>query len=130
MSTSAPRFRIKRAYEPPDPGDGVRVLVDRLWPRGLSRAGADLDHWMKDVAPSPSLRIWFGHDPARFADFAARYRDELAHSPDALAPLLALAREGPVTLVYAARDERHNHALVLRDFLAKQRRRPRAARTK
>jgi uncharacterized protein YeaO (DUF488 family) len=116
-------IRIKRAYEPPHESDGIRVLVDRLWPRGLARASARLDHWMKDVAPSPSLRVWFGHDPSRFADFAERYRDELRHRPEDLAPLLALANAGPVTLVYAARDEQHNHALVLRGFLEDQRRR-------
>ena len=114
-------FRIKRAYAPPAADDGARVLVDRLWPRGLARAGAALDLWLKEVAPSPALRRWFDHDPARFAVFATRYRLELATPAGSavLAQLRALERDrGTVTLLFGARDEVHNHAVVLRDHLA------------
>lgn len=106
------RVRLKRVYEPAGPDDGRRVLVDRLWPRGLSKTAAAADEWLRDVAPSPELRRWFGHDPERFGAFAERYRAELAGSP-ALAALLDAARRGPLTLLYAARDERVNHARVL-----------------
>ena len=109
-------FSIKRAYLPKDDGDGSRVLVDRLWPRGLQKGDAALDAWMKDVAPTPDLRKWFGHDPARFAEFAKRYRLELSQNP-AVDALAALAGKGPVTLIYAARDETHNHARVLAEFM-------------
>lgn len=110
-------FRIKRAYEPPDPGDGLRILVDRLWPRGISRQKAALDQWMKDVAPSTSLREWFGHDPARWQEFRRRYIDELRGKAPLVAQLRALAKERPVTLVYSARDQLHNDAVVLREVL-------------
>lgn len=106
------RVRLKRVYEPAGPDDGRRVLVDRLWPRGLPKTAAAADEWLRDVAPSPELRRWFGHDPERFGAFAERYRAELAGSP-ALAALLDAARRGPLTLLYAARDERVNHARVL-----------------
>lgn len=109
-------FSIKRAYLPKDDGDGSRVLVDRLWPRGLQKGDAALDAWMKDVAPTPDLRKWFGHDPARFTEFAKRYRLELSQNP-AVDALAALAGKGPVTLIYAARDETHNHARVLAEFM-------------
>jgi uncharacterized protein YeaO (DUF488 family) len=105
---------IKRAYDPPSPQDGTRILVDRLWPRGLSKAKAGLDGWNKDVAPSPRLRTWFGHKPERFAEFARRYRAELKHNP-ALAELRAL--KGKVTLIYGARDPAINHAVVLAKLL-------------
>lgn len=108
---------IKRIYEPASPDDGRRLLVDRLWPRGVSKARADLDAWLRDVAPSTELRKWFGHDPARWDEFVRRYRAELAANPAALQPLLDAARRGPVTLLYAARDEVHNEAVVLRDVL-------------
>lgn len=109
---------IKRAYDDLEAGDGYRVLVDRLWPRGLRKDAAELDDWLKDVAPSPQLRTWFGHDPERFAEFAERYRAELDGSP-ALADLRTRCREQPVvTLLYAARDRECNHAVVLRDVLA------------
>jgi uncharacterized protein YeaO (DUF488 family) len=104
-------------YEPPTPEDGRRVLVDRLWPRGLTREKAALDDWAKDVAPSTELRRWFGHDPARWQAFAHRYREELVSRPEALQALLDAAAQGPMTLVYAARDEQHNEAVVLRDVL-------------
>jgi len=110
-------IQIKRAYEAARAQDGYRVLVERLWPRGVRKADLRLDTWLKDVAPSPELRRWFGHDPARWREFAARYRRELRRSPaaDALAELVRRASVEKVTLVYAARDEAHNSAVVLRD---------------
>lgn len=111
--------RIKRAYEEPARGDGYRVLVDRLWPRGVAKEAARLDLWAKDVAPSPELRRWFGHDPARFREFARRYHAELRAGPGRalLEELARRAGHGTVTLVYGARDEEHNGAVVLRDAL-------------
>ncbi|MDE1942599.1 MAG: DUF488 domain-containing protein [Betaproteobacteria bacterium] len=111
------RIRIKRAYDPPDPADGIRLLVDRLWPRGLRKEAAALDDWQKDLAPSPGLRQWFGHDPARWQEFRQRYLAEMAANPEPFESIRTLARSGTVTLLYAARDAAHNHALVLRDFL-------------
>ena len=109
---------IKRAYDPAEPSDGYRVLVDRLWPRGLSKERAALDLWDKDVAPSTQLRKWFGHDPARFAEFGARYVAELDAAPDEVARLRGICtRHDAVTLLYAAKDPAVNHALVLRDYL-------------
>ena len=105
---------LKRAYEPPSPQDGTRILVDRLWPRGLSKAKARLDGWSKDVAPSSRLRQWFNHRPERFQEFARRYRAELKGNP-ALAELRAV--KGKVTLVYGARDPEINHAAVLAKVL-------------
>jgi len=110
------KVALKRAYEPPSPGDGTRVLVDRLWPRGVSKATARIDVWLKDVAPSTQLRKWFGHDPEKWAEFQQRYRAELKGSP-ALAELRKLARQGHVTLVYGAKDEDHNDAVVLAKLL-------------
>lgn len=112
-----PAVRIKRIYDPPAPHDGARVLVDRLWPRGVSKARAALTLWCRDVAPSTALRRWFGHDPARWAEFRRRYRAELRGHGLALAPIWNLIRQGPVTLIFAARDEHHNEAVVLREFL-------------
>lgn len=109
---------IKRAYEPPSASDGRRVLIDRLWPRGVSKAEARLDDWMKDVAPSAELRRWFGHQPERWAEFRRRYLAELKDNPCAAA-LRKLAAEGPLTLVYGAKDEAHNDAVVLAELLAK-----------
>jgi uncharacterized protein YeaO (DUF488 family) len=107
---------IRRIYEPPGKEDGLRVLVDRLWPRGVSKEDAALDLWLKDVAPSPELRTWFGHEPDRFEEFSIRYRAELETNP-ALDRLLDMAREAEtVTLLYGARDPERNHAAVLRDF--------------
>jgi uncharacterized protein YeaO (DUF488 family) len=111
-------LRVKRAYDPPEPGDGTRILVDRLWPRGLAKADAAIDHWLKEVAPSNELRRWFGHDPARWDEFRRRYRAELAARPEALQELRRLAREGPVTLLFAARDEAHNDAVALAELIA------------
>ncbi len=107
----------KRIYDPPADEDGTRVLVDRLWPRGVRKADAAVDHWLRGVAPTPDLRRWFGHDPARFDTFATRYRAELDAKPDAVAELTELAAAGPVTLLYAARDRDCNHARVLADYL-------------
>jgi uncharacterized protein YeaO (DUF488 family) len=116
MTMTKSDIRLKRAYDPPDDADGTRVLVDRLWPRGLTKDKAALALWLKDIAPSSELRTWFGHNPARFDVFAARYRAELAENP-AVAKLAELIRNGPVTLIYAARDTTHNHALVLAGYL-------------
>ena len=107
---------IKRVYAPPDASDGLRVLVDRLWPRGIAKAKVDV--WLKDVAPSTALRQWFGHDPAKWVEFKKRYRAELKGNP-AVAELRALARKSDVVLVYAAKDEAHNEAVVLQQFLQK-----------
>jgi uncharacterized protein YeaO (DUF488 family) len=112
------RIELKRAYLPPSPHDGVRVLVDRLWPRGLRKSEAGIDRWLKDLAPSTELRRWFGHDPARWAEFQRRYKEQLAHQAASLGELRAMAKTGPVTLVFAARDELHNEAVVLRDILS------------
>lgn len=111
--------RMKRAYDPPAAADGTRVLVDRMWPRGVSKDDAAIDWWARELAPSNELRRWFGHDPERFDGFAERYRAELQGSEalEALGALRRLAAEGTVTLVYAARDEQHNNARVLRDLL-------------
>ncbi len=108
---------LKRAYQPPSPGDGTRILVDRLWPRGVRKADAAIDHWARTIAPSTTLRTWFGQDPGRWQEFRRRYAAELRGHPDELAELRALARQGPITLVFAAHDEAHNDAVVLRDVL-------------
>ena len=115
MSTriAAGNIRLKRAYEPPGREDGVRILVDRLWPRGVAKADAAL----KDIAPSAALRQWFAHDPARWDEFRQRYAEELRGHADLLEPLRERARKGPLTLVYSARDEAHNDAVVLREVL-------------
>lgn len=110
-------IRLKRAYEPVAADDGVRILVDRLWPRGVRKADAALDRWAKDLAPSATLRKWFGHDPSRWEAFRRRYEQELLEHEDALEALRALAKEKRVTLVYSAHDEAHNDAVVLRDVL-------------
>ncbi len=110
-------IQLKRVYETPSPSDGFRVLVDRLWPRGVSKPRAALELWLKQVAPSPELRTWFGHDPDRWAEFQKHYRKELAGKSEEIALLREKAAKGTVTLVYAARDEEHNAALVLKHFL-------------
>jgi uncharacterized protein YeaO (DUF488 family) len=110
-------LRLKRAYEPAEEGDGVRVLVDRLWPRGVSRERARLDLWERELAPSPALRRWFGHRPERFPEFRRRYLAELREHRRELAALRRRARRGAVTLVYAARDTEHNGAVVLAEAL-------------
>ena len=110
---------LKRAYEPPGSNDGTRVLVDRVWPRGVSKEQAAIDHWFRDVAPSDELRKWFGHDPSRWEQFCQRYRVELDRRRDALEPLYKLAKQGRITLVFGARDETHNNAVVLKHYLEK-----------
>lgn len=112
---------IKRAYDEAEPADGTRVLIDRLWPRGVSKEKAKIDLWLKDVAPSAELRTWYGHDPAKFDEFRRRYLEELAREPgkSGMAKLREMAEQGPVTLVFAARDAAHANATVLRALLAK-----------
>jgi len=114
---SAGNIKLKRAYERPAARDGTRILIDRLWPRGLKKADAAIDQWAKDIAPSTALRKWFGHDPARWQEFRSRYAEEVHEHPDQLGRLRALARKGPITLVFSAHDEVHNDAVALRDFL-------------
>ena len=109
--------RLKRAYDAASPEDGLRVLVDRLWPRGLSKQKARVDIWLKDIAPSHELRKWFGHDPAKWKDFQARYRKEMKEQADGLALLRKKAKAGTVTLLFAAHDEEHNNAVVLKGVL-------------
>jgi uncharacterized protein YeaO (DUF488 family) len=116
-SVANPDIRLKRAYEPPSPEDGTRVLVDRLWPRGVRKSEAAIDCWLKEVAPSSELRRWFGHDPARWEEFERRYRAELSARPELLDRLRALAERGILTLVYSAHDEEHNQAVALRGML-------------
>lgn len=111
------KVRTKRIYEEPEPSDGFRVLVDRLWPRGISRERARLDDWERDLAPSSSLRKWFGHRPERFEEFRHRYVEELREQRPRIAELRAHAREGGLTLLYAARDSRRNQAVVLADVI-------------
>jgi uncharacterized protein YeaO (DUF488 family) len=110
-------IKLKRAYEPPSAEDGTRVLVDRLWPRGIKKAMAAIDLWTKDAAPSTELRQWFGHEAGRWQEFRRRYADELRAKPDRLEALRALARKGPITLIFGAHDELHNDAVVLREIL-------------
>jgi|SRR5437667_5342001 uncharacterized protein YeaO (DUF488 family) len=110
-------IRLKRAYLPATASDGTRILVDRLWPRGVRKSDAAIDLWIKSIAPSTALRKWFGHDPARWPEFRRRYAAELRDHPDELAELRARARRRTVTLVFAARDELHNDAVVLRNVL-------------
>ena len=110
-------LKLKRAYEPAAREDGTRVLVDRLWPRGVRKADAALDAWEKELAPSTALRQWFGHDPARWPEFRKRYRAEIRSHPEQVERLRGIARHGPLTLVYSAHDEQHNDAVVLREYL-------------
>jgi len=119
MSNGIPadNIHLKRAYEAPEKADGQRILVDRLWPRGVSKADAAIDDWKKEIAPSTALRKWFGHDPERWEAFRDRYRRELRDHSDQVAELRALARKGRITLVYSAHDQAHNDAVVLRAVL-------------
>ncbi|MHB1034986.1 MAG: DUF488 domain-containing protein [Pirellulales bacterium] len=110
-------IQVKRVYEKPARTDGVRILVDRLWPRGLTKERAAVKLWLKDVAPSTELRQWFGHDPAKWKQFQVRYRKELDKKKDALDLLKQKSKENTLTLVYGARDEEHNEALVLKTIL-------------
>lgn len=114
--------RLKRAYDPPERSDGYRVLIDRIWPRGVSKEQAHLDEWARELAPSTELRRWFAHDPARFAEFRRRYFDELNAQQEKLRELRTRAREETLTLVYGARDTEHNDAVVLADLLRRGRR--------
>jgi uncharacterized protein YeaO (DUF488 family) len=109
--------RVKRIYDQADAGDGYRVLIDHVWPRGVSRERARLDDWARELAPSDELRRWFAHDPARFDEFRRRYRGELASERDQVPELARRAREGPVTILFAARDREHNNAVVLAELL-------------
>jgi uncharacterized protein YeaO (DUF488 family) len=116
-------LRLKRVYEQPSIADGTRVLVDRLWPRGLSRQDVDADLWLKEAAPSSGLRRWYGHDPRRWGQFSRKYRSELARRPGVLELLDDLRRRAPVTLIFGARDEAHSHAAVLQRVLEDRRKR-------
>ena len=119
MARAARRLnvKLKRVYESPSRADGVRVLVDRLWPRGLTKEAAAADRWLRDLAPSSELRRWFGHDPERWAEFRRRYARELGARSEQLDELRSLARKRRITLLFAARDETHNDAVVLRELL-------------
>jgi uncharacterized protein YeaO (DUF488 family) len=114
-------IRIKRAYDPPKRGDGRRLLVERLWPRGMKKEALALDAWVKEVAPSTELREWFGHRVERWDEFRRRYREELSANPESWQPILQAAEHGSVTLLYSAHDTDHNGALVLRDYLTERR---------
>jgi uncharacterized protein YeaO (DUF488 family) len=117
MSTASRKLRTKRIYEPADKADGTRVLVDRVWPRGMTKERAAVDLWLKEIAPSPALRKWFGHDPQRWPEFQSRYRAELEWNTAAVGRLLDLTMKGKVTLLYAAHDVAHNHAVVLIEYM-------------
>ena len=110
-------LRVKRVYASPSPEDGARILVDRLWPRGLSREKARVDLWLKELAPSTELRKWFNHDPAKWDEFRQRYQQELRQQPAALAQLIDLAGTRPVTLLFGAKEERYNDAVALKAFI-------------
>jgi uncharacterized protein YeaO (DUF488 family) len=109
--------KLKRAYEPADLGDGFRILVDRLWPRGVSKEKAKIDLWLREIAPSTELRKWFGHDPEKWDEFQERYRAELKDKGDLVDQIKAAASRRPITLIYSAHDEEHNDAVVLQKFL-------------
>jgi uncharacterized protein YeaO (DUF488 family) len=113
----SPHIRLRRAYDPPSASDGYRVLVDRVWPRGISRDALRLDEWLKEVAPSTELRKWFGHDPEKWTAFKDRYFLELEKQSEAINRLLAKCREGPLTLVFGAKDTRYNNAAALKEYL-------------
>jgi uncharacterized protein YeaO (DUF488 family) len=110
-------MKIKRVYEEPSRDDGMRILVDRLWPRGLTKEKASIDLWLKEVAPSTELRKWFGHDPDKWKEFQKRYRQELRDNKELVSLLKEKIKKGTVTLVYGAKDEKHNEALVLKEWL-------------
>ncbi len=113
-------IRLKRIHDPVEDDDGARILVDRVWPRGVRKADARLDWWPRELAPSTELRKWFGHDPERWTEFRRAYRDELAQMPETLSKLLEYCRQGPITLVFGARDREHNQAVVLREVLQQE----------
>ena len=114
---AAANVKLKRAYEPPAASDGTRILIDRVWPRGVDKANAAIDQWDKSIAPSTMLRNWFRHDPARWQEFRRRYTNEIRRHRERLDELRARAQSGRITLVFAAHDKIHNHAVVLRDIL-------------
>jgi uncharacterized protein YeaO (DUF488 family) len=112
-------IKLKRVYEEPEKYDGIRILVDRLWPRGMTKEKAALDLWLKDIAPSNELRKWFAHDPAKWGGFRERYREELSGNPEPVAILAGELKKGTVTLLYGARDQQHNEAQVLKEWIQK-----------
>lgn len=115
------KIAIKRVYEEPVPGDGARILVDRLWPRGVSKERAKLDLWLKDIAPSTELREWFGHDPEKWVEFQEKYKIELANNKEPVAALKKIVKQNKtVTLLYAAKDAEHNEAVVIANLLSKK----------
>lgn len=114
-------LKLKRAYEEPSADDGYRILVDRVWPRGLTKQQLAVDLWLRGIAPSTDLRKWFGHDPSRWEEFRHRYQEELAEKQDLLAEILQRAKQGPVTLVYGAKDEARNQAVVIKEIVEKGR---------
>ena len=130
MKIKAANVKLKRAYERPSAGDGTRILIDRLWPRGVKKTDAAIDHWAKDIAPSTALRKWFGHDPALWQEFRNRYAAEVHEHREQMDRLRAVARRGPVTLVYSAHDEVHNDAVALRDFLLGRQTKKRGPKTR
>lgn len=113
------KVKLKRVYDPPGKTNGTRILVDRLWPRGLTKERAKIDLWLKEIAPSTELRKWFGHDPKKWTEFRRRYRTELKSHPEELELIKRKAREGTVTLLYGARDQEHNEAVVLQEILGR-----------
>lgn len=113
------KIQLKRAYETPAPSDGFRILVDRIWPRGLSKERAAVDEWVQEVAPSTELRKWFGHEPAKWEGFKKKYFSELDGRPDALEPVLEACSRGTVTLLFSAKDSEHNNAVALQEYLEK-----------
>ncbi|MEN3177410.1 DUF488 domain-containing protein [Gluconobacter sp. OJA] len=119
MKSVRPEVAVKRVYDAVDTTDGLRVLVDRLWPRGVRKSDLHMDMWLKNVAPSPDLRNWFGHDPHRWEGFKRRYLEELEDGNDDVVRLVSLAKEQHVTLLFAAHDTEHNHAIILQDFINK-----------
>jgi uncharacterized protein YeaO (DUF488 family) len=121
-------IRVKRTYDPPARGDGWRVLVERLWPRGMKKEALAADAWLKEVAPSTELRKWFDHQVERWDEFRRRYRDELKAHPDAWQPIVDAGRRGTVTLLYSAHDTLHNGAIVLRDYLMERNGKRRSSR--
>ncbi|HEY5036340.1 MAG TPA: DUF488 domain-containing protein [Chthoniobacterales bacterium] len=113
-------IKLRRVYDLPNEHDGFRILVDRLWPRGLTKKRAAVDLWLKEIAPSTELRKWFGHDPEKWKEFRSRYRAELKNHTEELELIKSKAREGEVTLLYGARDQEHNEAVVLQQLLGKK----------
>ncbi len=113
-------IQVERVYDPPSTDDGLRVLVDRLWPRGLPKASVKLDEWMKEIAPSNELRQWFGHDESKWKEFQKRYFKELDNHPDLIEQLLQKSHTGKLTLLFAAKDEEHNNAVALKKYLEKK----------